>query len=309
MTRCSPPLGAFLMVLVSVMSAAAQELSDPACNDTTAPRPQVIFDHLNTNADRHYSISVRPNEPIIVCIQNTGLAAFTYAIVGVVKEVPGASSTASLSMKDLGTRRLTKAHDDQYGGYLVTIKRKAPETVTVVTGESSQKDLNDITLVIAVKSEQFQYEFAGAFSVNSLTDPQYALQPRTVDGQAKSFVVQDDDAEDSSRLGIGAFIHVFHDKFPYVAGTFGIGIAESSKTSYFLGPTLRLGKAMAFTAGPVWGSVSRLPSGVAVDSEARDSNVLNDLPTHIRRGWFFGVSYTFLQARQAIEKPFAPSDK
>src|SRR5215510_5270699 len=126
MMRYLAPLGTLVMVLLSVKSAGAQDLSDPACDDTAAPRPQVIFDHLNTNADRHYTITVRPNEPIVVCIKNTALGAFTYSIVGVVKEVPGATQTATLSTKELGTRRLTKPHDDQYGGYLVTIKRKAP---------------------------------------------------------------------------------------------------------------------------------------------------------------------------------------
>jgi hypothetical protein len=293
-------------VLLGLASASgAQDLNDPACDDANTPKPQVVFDHLNTNADRHYTISARPGEPIIVCIRNTALAQFTYSIVGVVKAVAGAIGTATLTTKDLGTRRLTRPHDDQYGGYVVAVKRAAPGDVTVVTGATSKTNL-DVTLVVAVVTQQFQYEFAGAFSISDLTDPQYAIVPQTVNGQTKSVIVHDESAKDSSRLGLGAFIHVFHDKFPWLAGTFGLGIAEANRTTYFLGPTLRLGKAMAFTAGPVWGSVKRLPAGVTVGSEAANANVLNDLPTQVKRGWFFGFSYTFLQAKQAIEEPFAP---
>lgn len=287
----------------------AQDLSDPACDDAAAPKPHVSFDHLKTNASQHYTISVRRGEPIVVCISQTALAGFSYSIAGVVKAVQAASPTGLVSLDDLGTRRLSTIHDDKYGGYLVAIKRKAPGAVTVAKSEDSTVELNDVMLVIAAETQKFQYEFAGAFTVSNLVDPQFAIESRPVDGQDTSFVVRDEDAEDTSRLGLGAFIHVFHDRLPWLAATFGIGIADTTRTTYFLGPTLRLGQAMALTAGPVWGSVTRLPSGIKVDTPAKDANVLTDLPLRTKRGWFFGLSYTFLQAKSALEKPFAPAEE
>lgn len=292
-----------------VTPVAAQGRSDPACNDKSAPNPHVKFRHLTDRGDRYYVISVRPGDTIVVCIDETALDHFTYAIAGVTKGSDAATQSVNVEKGSLRTRRLTRPHDEQFGGYLVSIRRMVPAPVVVTENGAKIGELDDVTLMIAVTSEQFNFEFAGAFTINNLADPQYALESRMVDGQTKTFVVGDESAEDSARLGLGAFVHVFHHRLPWLAATFGIGIAESNRTSYFAGPSLRLGKAMAITAGPVWGSVKRLPSGVRVDSEVRNENALNDLPMQVKRGWFFGVSYSFLQARQGIEKPFAPVDK
>ena len=134
----------------------------------------------------------------------------------------------------------------------------SPGPITAKDGEKLV-DLNDITLIIAVNNQQFQYEFAGAFSISSLTDPQYATDKVTADGKDTLVVIRDEEAEDERRLGLGAYIHVFHDKLPWAAATFGLGIASDNKVTYFVGPSVRLGKAMAVTVGPVWGAVTRLP--------------------------------------------------
>ena len=118
--RCALVLATWVLAAVPGM---AQDGGDPPCGDKDAPRPQVIFDHLKTNADRHYTVPLRPGEPLVVCVENTALARFTYGIVGIVKApAPGPAAVAGEGPEALGTRRLVKPHDDQYGGYVVSIR-------------------------------------------------------------------------------------------------------------------------------------------------------------------------------------------
>ena len=89
----------------------------------------------------------------------------------------------------------------------------------------------------------------------------------------------------------------------------GLGSNLIVRDGGFPGVVVRLGKALAVTVGPVWGAITRLPTGVSEGSVVADASALKDLPTRTGRGWFVGFSYTFLQARQAVEKPFAPPAK
>jgi hypothetical protein len=299
-----------MMVMSFAGMASAEQASDPACDDKVAARPQVEFKHADANEDRHYTVSLKAGESLVVCIADTAIERFSYSIVGVKKapEPRKDAAAAGDNGETLGTKRLVRPHDPAFGGYIVSITRSTPAPVRA-QWQGKPVELNDVTLVVSVKEEQFQYEFSGAFSISSLVDSQYAATKATVDGKEVLAVTRDRAAEDERRLGLGAFIHVFHDKAPWVAATFGLGVASDNKVTYFLGPSIRLGKAMAVTAGPVWGAVTRLPTGVSEGSVIADANALKDLPTRTGRGWFVGFSYTFLQARQTIEKPFAPPAK
>ena len=167
-----------------------------------------------------------------------------------------------------------------------------------------------MTLIIEVRTEEFHAEVSGGFTGSTLTDPVFALETRTDGDVERQYVVQDEGAEDAAALGLASFVHVYHDASPHVALTFGLGITSTSRTSYYLGATARLGTAATVTAGGVWGSVSRLPAGLVVGQPAPAGTTFTDLPTRVKGGFFVAISYTFIKgAGDAIQKPFAVGTK
>jgi hypothetical protein len=218
------------------------------------------------------------------------------------------SAVSERTVDTLDEKTLEQTHDDRYGGYVVRIlKKDTGEAATVIMADQTKTELKPATFIIAVRTQKWSYEFAGAFTVNQLTDPVFALETRSTNGVEQQFLIEDEQARDTVKLGIGAFIHVFHDRLPWVAGTFGIGINSDSKATYYLGPTFRLSDAAGLTAGVVFGPIARLPAGTAVGQPAPDANVLNNLGTKIDKQFFVAVSYTFLgdRSEEQLSKPFA----
>jgi hypothetical protein len=136
----------------------------------------------------------------------------------------------------------------------------------------------------------------GGFVASGLADPIWALG--TVTGQPTRVVVRATDRENSVNLGVAMFAQVYHDRFAWVAPlSFGVGIREDSRATFYFGSALRFGPHASFTAGVAVGSIAALPAGVVEGRPVTDTNVLSNLVTRTAHSWFAGVTYTFASIR------------
>src|SRR5260221_9050854 len=71
------------------------------------------------------------------------------------------------------------------------------------------------------------------------------------------------------------------------------------------GRGVRMGDKATVNFGRTWGSTSRLPNGVAVSDPVTDDNVLNNLGNRTVKRWFLGLSYSFIDRKERLLKPFA----
>ncbi len=136
----------------------------------------------------------------------------------------------------------------------------------------------------------------GGAVATGLVDPVYALG--SVAGQPSRVVLRQHDKESSVNIGIAMFVHVYHDRHPWLAPlSFGIGLRGESRATFYLGSALRFGSHAAFTAGWAIGPVATLPAGVVEGRPVTDTNFLTDLGTRTTSSWFTGVTYTFASLR------------
>jgi hypothetical protein len=145
-------------------------------------------------------------------------------------------------------------------------------------------------------SSGWDMALTGGFIVSGLTDPVWALG--TVTGQPTRVVVRQTARESAVNLGVAMFAQVFHDRWPWAAPlSFGVGIREDSRATFYMGSALRFGTHASFTAGVALGSVAALPAGVIEGRPVTDTNVLSNLVTRTTHSWFAGATYTFVSLR------------
>lgn len=136
----------------------------------------------------------------------------------------------------------------------------------------------------------------GGFVASGLVDPIWALG--TVTGQPTRVVVRATDRENSVNLGVAMFAQVYHDRYAWAAPlSFGVGIREDSRATFYFGSALRFGQHASFTAGVAVGAIAALPAGVVEGRPVADTNVLSNLVTRTTSSWFAGVTYTFASLR------------
>jgi hypothetical protein len=254
----------------------------------------VVYNHLKGGATS-FVRDLKNGEQIFIVINDTCPTQFEYEVEGFEKETPPPSIRYDF---DLSTKKVPLVHDSRYGGYLVHMRK--------VEGRSACKGgdaLVSKTLLISVRDITWDISFTGGFTVSSLTNPVFAIETDP-DGTTKR-VIEDSEKKDAVNLGIGAFVHVFHQRLPWLAPAFGLGIRSDSKTEYFLGGAVRLSDKAAINAGVAFGPVTRLPAGVDPDDAVTDDNLLTTLPTRTAPGFFVALSYSFLNARSHLDKPFA----
>jgi hypothetical protein len=295
------------IVLLAAAPAAAQQSPAPAGGATgKGEKPTAVkfieFDHLNTDGDRAYVLKLNDGEPFQVRILNTCATAFTYEVQGILRQDPPAPGTLGLNAGEaLGPKTLPVIHEERYGGYLVSIKRLNPNTLPC--GVDSP-NLVTRTLIISAPKMTWDLAFSGGFTLSNLASPHYYLRPDPTQA-GKSIVQEDPSKNDDANLGIATWVHVYHHRLPSLAGTFGLGIRDSNKTEYYLGGGLRMSDKASINGGVVFGPVSRLKDGINIGDSVTDPNVLNDLPTMTKRGFFIGLSYSFIDVRGKLQQPFA----
>lgn len=292
------------LVVLGIWLQLTGAASGAEVGDRQRERSQgVVFDHLAGRFQTEPFLRLRDGEVFFVVIENTSPAHFIYEVKGQEKEVPSNERLeADDPNKSLVAVTLPVRHESRFGGYIVRITSKTGAPVAA----ADKRNLEIFELEVPVDTLEWDYEFAGAFTVSDLTDPTYSLQAREVDDEEQMFIIRDRDAEDKTKLGIGAFTHLFHTRFPAVALSFGLGINEDNKTTYFVGPSWRWGGKGALTAGVTFGSVARLPAGARENERATNTNILNELGSRTANRFFLSFSYSFLgNIRDRFEKPFA----
>lgn len=266
----------------------------------------VVFDH-SENTFLAKEVSANPGDLITVRIENTCLKEFDYELGGIAQNPPSSGTSIGQEILDqaceAGSHFLTEIHNDRFGGYYLKIKKKNNNGVSV---KAKVKDkevmLEDSLYLVSVKSSQWDIAFAGGFTVSDLVDPIYSSKKNDAD---QNIIVRARSAEDDVSLGLSAMVHVFHQKRPRWAATFGVATGNSGETSYMAGPSLRFGDQAAFTLGYMWSRVKRLPSGLSVGDLVEDPNTLVDLSSKTKGGMFLSFSYSFLSgSKAALGKPF-----
>jgi hypothetical protein len=178
---------------------------------------------------------------------------------------------------------------------------------TFIEKNIGRKELSPTFFVVKVNESPWHVDFAGGFTASYLTDQKYGVS-------SSNTVFRNKSAEDQANLGFTGFIHTYNDKLnlwdvTLVPLSLGLGINTDSKVSFFVGPSLKFGKAF-LTVGWNWGPVKTLPAGVSEGSTISDPNTLSNLPTRTGGNVFIGLSYTFLGTGQEMfQKPFASPAK
>lgn len=172
------------------------------------------------------------------------------------------------------------------------------------------KTLRPIVETVVLSTPSSYVEFAGGVTLSQLTDPRFALATNPAGSGAPQVIVEDRQAEDSSKVGFAGFIHV-HDPncdgwaCRHLAASLGFGITNDSKVSVFVGPSFRLAGKWFVTAGYNWGAIDRLPTGDHVGQPPQGSSDLSNLKSRTSRAFFFSFSYAFLNPGSSFfQKPF-----
>ena len=149
-----------------------------------------------------------------------------------------------------------------------------------------------LTLIATVETVDFEVAFAGGFTVSGRTHPLFASRD---DGSGNQIIEREQSAEDQVDLGVAAFVHAYYRALPPAvpAITFGMGVGDSGRMTYDLGPFWRLGQQAFIGGGVTFGPADRLPSSLRVGETVTEAGALNNLGSQTRSGWFFSLTYTF----------------
>lgn len=288
------------LLAVALLFAAGPLLRAEA---PASAKADVEYDHLE-GTSRIFMLEVSDKHGFVVRIKNTCPDAFDYKSTGVEKAPPREPRPEGLA--PLSTKDIEIVHDDRFGGYVINITPKPGEDGDAARTCVGGARLRSASFIISVREPDFGISFSGGFTFSGLTNPVFAI--KTENGIKT--VVEEQDKEDDYRLGAASFVHVYHDNFrPFgrlqPALALGIGINGDSHAEYLVGAALRLGDQATVNVGMAWGSVQRLPNGLAVNDPVTNDNVLNNLGTRVVSRWFFALSYTFIDAKSRLLKPFA----
>lgn len=284
------------MLALGALAVLSGPTAGHAQNQKTVDIPVLVeYDH-SKGGDAEYKIRVSDDESFRVLIKNTCPKEFGFEV----KAVPGAPPRPEAA-RGCTTSNYTFpiTHQKENGGYIVQIRKKKEGSVTTTGGA----ELKNATLIISVITRAWAYDFSSGFSLSRLTDPEFGLVTREVDGEEKLFAVRDLEAEDDVEQGLVSFINIFHKRVPSFGLSFGLGIGEDAQTTYYVGPSWRWGDHGALTAGIAFGEVDRLKAGTDL-SQPVEADFLQDLGSHTKSDFFVAFTYSFLGGRDRLEKKF-----
>lgn len=306
--------------LAQQASGSTQDEHHGYCTDHGfKPKNCVVYNHPTHSFIGSPSLELGNGDLFALLILNTAPQHFTYPLSGVEQPVSTDGQEAGARYSEARTKVITVHHEKRFGGYEFEILSPDNAPVSGMGGLPTLAPTVEPQLIV-VKTAGWNQSLAGAFTGSSLTDPEFSVYSRTAeDGTEMSFVDEDLGAEDDASLSLGAFLHLHHSSWDLSRGrggwalSFGLGLDSEEDVSYYLGPSWRFGDKGALTAGVVVGPVVRLPSGVRVCSRAAaecadslvvDPNVLGQLSSRNDIGGFIGLSYSFLDVSDLIQKPF-----
>ena len=162
-------------------------------------------------------------------------------------------------------------------------------------------------LFVSTGEQKWKTDFSGGVVASSLTDRKY----RATLSDSSVEIARAKKLEDSQRLTLAAFTHVYHSRwvgsifdFGTPAISAGLSLNNGDNLDYFLGPSFLFGNA-AINMGIHWGQTASLPRNISLNSHfmgtVDEANALLDSTTETRtdRGFFISVTFTFAGPGQA----------
>ena len=262
------------------------------------------FDHLTENASKSWRADLERDQEFVFKITNTCPADFDYRLEAV---APGTATqglrTGQEPRKALESKEVREKHDPRWAGYILHIDKVTSGNSCHPPGnESAEADLKPVLLIVSVATPEWGVSVMGGFTVSTVTNKVFASRPEN----AKFVVVREKDKEDAATLGLASFIVAHHTKQPawLPSPAFGLGLHSDSKVTYHLGGAYRFGDKGAVSFGLTLGPSARLPDGVQLNVPLDAAPSLSTLPTRTSPGAFVGMSYTLIDTREALQKPF-----
>ncbi len=271
----------------------------------------VTLDFDSGEVNPYSVIGLTQGQKLIVYIKNLKKsAAYSINVAGVKSDKPQESAQNRADDAGKVTKECTIIHDKRYVSYRIEVTEFKDGTKT----DERNWDL-------PVETLKWQIAFSSAFVANTLTDPVFYLEPGVnpdAPGADKNgfYVKENSGAKDKIKLGLAAMVHLYHSKkfgndtWKWAPVTFGLGFGEGTKMRYYLGTSLKMGDAFFLTTGVVAGQINRLPAQIKLatgENFTRESNILENLHTKTKVGYFLSLSYAFggAKAKQILMKPFS----
>jgi hypothetical protein len=274
-----------------------------------APGDPVVYpiSHRNTPGGTLPGINVSSGQTIDFHILNTNRNCFTYNA----KELKEADLNKALMARDVEDETvfdLPVVHDEETAAYEIDVVRIPDAEIgdSDAITECQALKLPDRTWTIPVRT-YWRFAMSGAITGDSLTKPNYFLEPATIaDPKDKTktvdgfYVRKNGAGQDRIRFGMAAMAHLFHPspgKFgvSWAPISFGLGL-QDNEVQYFLGTTLRFGTRAFITGGVTVGPRDRLPNNLTVGKFTAESTALDTLPKKTSQGIFISIGFSFLEA-------------
>lgn len=249
------------------------------------------------------TIAAKSGDSIRVTVTDTCTDYFQLAIENLV----AASSPPQLGAEAIATGcsgkdqlSATIVYDTQYSAYIVKVSAKDGVAIPVKVAGGAALNPQDFVIYINTASP-WTTDFSGGFTISSLRNSKWSLQPSGTAGSGTFVVSRDSSSQDSVSLGFAGFVTVSKNDWTLPAAigapkyglTFGLGVNTGSKLEFYPGFSLGFGD-LWLTLGANVGSIDALPSGLREGGATTQSNALNSLPTRISAGAFISLSYKFL---------------
>lgn len=230
-------------------------------------------------------------------VKNTAIECFDYNATSVV--TPTTGGVVPTALLALTSKSWTTVHQRGVTAYKVTVTKKTtPDTRCGNPITVADIQLQDREWTVPVATLGWTVGVSAAFTIDKLTDPQFALQSATVNGTEGFNVIEDRGARDDTTQGLAIFLHLSNtawgSKYSVTWAPVSFGIGFNDNTRYYAGTSVQFGEQFFLTVGKVYGKVARLPNGVAIGDFTTNGNALATLGSRSDDAWYLGFSYQFL---------------
>jgi len=262
----------------------------------------VVLDNKN-GWQSSYRIQVKEGDVLRFRIVNTNPTCYSFNLEETKSTGPAPNAALATERPHTEQVVLSTIHLESTAGYEIKVTRRA--------AVSEKQCPYEKTWRIEIQTVGWELGFAGAYVVDRLTNPAFALRPGTGTNAGTNEIIVENDKEDSWNRRAAAMVHLFNSgSFDWGKGvswaplSFGIGIASNEDAAYYLGTGLKFGKQAFLTGGVSIGSRDELGPGLSVGSFISEPNL--PLKSRTDTAVFIGISFSFLNANisQKLQQPF-----
>lgn len=281
-------------------------------------------------------IAVKRGQRVNVRVENTYPDCFSFEVQSELeKDAKAMGRTDNLTPCESRAQDVGFDVPQDDSGSNITFKLKAVKTSSVECScDRAHQELREASFLMRTVIRGWDVAFTGGFTIASLTDPVFRLDPTTrlVDDPSPDAspdatisevgfrVAEAHDKRDSERLGVAAMVHV--NPVPWLKGrvswsplSFGLGVNTKASMTYMLGTSLSFHGKAYLTGGLFFAPIHRIPNNLSegqfvksTDAQAAQAS-LDEPPSRIDRGWFLAFSGRFGgdTARSSLEDVIFPA--